>query len=184
MSKHCILIAAALVALATASVRADLKSGPNVGVKVGKLKVFATTGAFEGKELDYAEQRKEKPTVYLFVNGEQWGRPMARFLRAIDQGLASGKEKAEAVAIWITDKADETKEYLPKVQQSLQLQTTAMTVAVGDKPRLQDWKINEDAHITAIVVTNGSVAGSFAHQSVNETDAEPVLKLLKKAVGK
>jgi hypothetical protein len=184
MSKPCILYAVVSIAMATTIARADLKSGPNVGVKVGKLNVFATTGAFEGKELDYSAQRKDKPTVYVFVNGEQWGRPMARFLRAIDQRLASGKEKAEAVAVWITEKADETKEYLPKVQQSLQLQTTAMTVAVGDKPRLQDWKINDDAHITVIVVTNGSVAGSFAHQSVNETDAEAVLKLLKKAVGK
>jgi hypothetical protein len=48
----------ALIAPAVCA-RADLKSGPNVGVKVGKLKVFATTGAHENKELDYAAERKD-----------------------------------------------------------------------------------------------------------------------------
>jgi hypothetical protein len=178
------MCAAATLALLASDARADLKSGPNVGVKVGKLKVFATTGAHESKELDYAAERKNRLTVYLFVQGEQFGRPMARFIRAIDQGLAEGKEKSEAVAVWITDKIDETKEYLPKVQKSLELQTTAMTVAIGDKPRIQDWQINDDAHITVVVVNNGAVAGCFAHQSVTEKDADAVLKLVKKASGK
>lgn len=163
---------------------ADLKSGPNVGVRVGKLPVFAATGAHENKELDYAAVRKEKPTIYIFVNGEHFSRPMAQYIRAIDQKLATGKDKAEAVAVWMTAKTDEMKEYLPKVQQSIQLQATALTIATGEKPRLQDWKINDDAHITVVVVNAGSVAGSVAHQSVNATDAEAVMKLLKKATGK
>lgn len=184
MNRTTLLGAMAVTLMAAPILAADLKSGPNVGVRVGKLPVFAATGAHENKEIDYAAERKEKPTIYIFVNGEHFSRPMAQYIREIDQKIANGKEKAEAIVVWMTDKLDETKEYLPKVQQSIQLQATALTIATGDKPRLQDWKINDDAHITVVVVNTGSVAGSVAHQSVNKTDAEAVIKLLKKATGK
>ena len=54
------------------------------------------------EKIDYAAERKDKPTVYLLIQSEHWDRPMARFIKAIDKELAEGKEKAEAVGVWIT----------------------------------------------------------------------------------
>jgi hypothetical protein len=174
---------AALLAAAVCGARADVKSGPAVGDKVAALKVYAATGAHENKELDYVAERGDKPTVYLIVQGERFDRPMARFMKAIDKELAEGQEKAEAVAVWLTDSQDEAKERLPKIQQSLQFQTTALTVSTGDKSGPKDWGINDMAHLTVVVAGGGKVAATFAYQTVNETDAPAVIKALRKAVG-
>src|SRR4051794_639573 len=123
-----VLAVVTALVLADGTVQSGLKSGPAVGDKVPALKVQAATGAFDGKEIDYAAERKDKPTVYLLVQSDKWDRPMARFLKAIDKDLADGKEKAEAVGVWITDKPDATKHNLPQVQQSLQFQVTSLTV--------------------------------------------------------
>ena len=42
--------------------------------KVG-LKVFDATGPLKDKEVDYAAERKGKPTVYVFIQADKWDRP-------------------------------------------------------------------------------------------------------------
>ena len=59
-------------------VRADVASGPKVGDKVEDFKAFGVVGAIEGKEGSYVAERKDDPTVYVFVQQEHWSRPMAR----------------------------------------------------------------------------------------------------------
>src|SRR5947209_10680343 len=108
---------------------------------------------------------------------------MARFMKAVDKDLAEGKEKAEAVAVWLTDNQDEAKERLPKVQQSLQFQTTALTISTGDTGGPKDWGVNDMAHLTVVVAHEGKVVATFAYRAVNETDAPAVIKALRKAVG-
>jgi hypothetical protein len=170
--------------LAPAAVRADVESGPKAGEKVAELKVFAVVGPVEGKEVDYAAERKDAPTVYLFVQSEHWSRPVGRFLKTLDGKLGEADDKALAVAVWVGGEADKHKDYLPKVNQSLQFGKTALTVFAGDKGGPNNWGINSDAHLTAVVVNKGKVVKSFAFVSVNETDVRAVLAELKKAVGK
>ena len=55
----------------------DVDSGPENGKKVPALKVFDTTGPKQDIEVDYAAERKDKPTVYVFVQADKWDRPMA-----------------------------------------------------------------------------------------------------------
>src|SRR5256885_12187161 len=50
------------VLLAAAVVRADVMSGPEVGAKVAALKVYAVTGDFKEKDVDY---RSEEHTSEL-----------------------------------------------------------------------------------------------------------------------
>ena len=172
-----------VLAAVNCSAWADVQSGPAAGAKVPALPVFAATGAHENKELDYAAERKDRPTIYLIVQGAHFDRPMARFMKAIDKDLAEGKEKAEAVAVWLTDNQDETKERLPKVQQSLQFQATALAVSTGDTSGPKDWGVNDMAHLTVVVAHDGKVAATLAYRTVNETDAAAVIKALRKAVG-
>lgn len=162
---------------------ADVKSGPEVGAKVAALKVFVATGALESKELDIVGERKDKATVYVFIPREKFDRPMARYLKALDKELAGGKEKAEIIAVWLTDQIEPTKEHLPKIQQSLQMEATSLAVFTGEKGSPKDWHINDMAHLTTVVVVQGKVAATAAYQSINETDAQGIVKALRKVVG-
>jgi hypothetical protein len=160
----------------------DVVSGPDRGKKVPPLKVFDGTGPNQGKELDYAAERKHKPTVYVFVQADKWDRPMARFLRKLDEAVRKEHQDGYVVAVWLTDSPGKTKEYLPVAQQSLQLQATALTCFSGEKAGPGGWGINADAHLTAAVANKQKVTATFGYRCVNETDVPGVRDALQKAL--
>ena len=144
--------------------------------KTPVLKVHDVTGANAGKEVDYAADRKERPTVYAFIRADAFDRPMARFLKKLDDALP---KDAYVVAVWLTDDADKTKDYLPRVQESLKFKSTALTFYPGEKAGPDGWGINADSRLTVVVADKGRVAASFDYQSVNETNVPEVEKALK-----
>jgi hypothetical protein len=152
----------------------DVVSGPDKGKPVPALKVFDATGPHEGKEVEYAAERKGRPTVYVFVRADKWDRPMARFLKGLDRAAAREGEDALVVAVWLTGDADKTKEYLPVAQQSLQFQHTALTCFLGGQDGPKGWNVNGEAHLTAVVAHRGKVAAVFGYRSVNETNVPAV----------
>jgi hypothetical protein len=160
----------------------DVTSGPEKGEQVPELKVFDATGAHKDKEADYAADRKDKPTVYLFVNAEKFDRPMNRFMKGLDAAVKKDFEGAYVVAVWVGEDADKTKELLPRVQQSVQYELTALTLYEGAKEGPKGWNVNADAHLTAVVANKGKVAATFGYQSVNETDVPKVKEALAKAI--
>lgn len=160
---------------------ADIDSGPKVGEKVTELKVHAVVGAIEDKEVDYAAERKGKPTVYVFVQAEWFDRPIARYLRELDKVVGTIGKDSYVVAVWLTDDKAKTKDYLPKANQSLKFANTALTCFDG-KTGPADWAINDRAHLTTIVVKDGKVLEKFAYQSANDTDVPKVEEVIKKAV--
>jgi hypothetical protein len=164
--------------LATGPARADVASGPKEGEKVAKLTVYAVTGEPKDREVDYADLRKDKPTVYVFVSAKDFDRPMFRFLKKLDEDLG---DDGLVVAVWLTDDADKSKEYLPKIAQYFQ--RAALTVFSGTAGP-KDWAINPDAHLTAVVAHEGKVVKSFGYRSLNETDVPEVVQTLKKAIKK
>jgi hypothetical protein len=173
----------AVVGLAVGVALADVESGPKAGEKIGALKAFGVVGTVEGKEADFAAERKDEPTVYLFVSAEKFSRPMARFMRTLDGKLGEVNDKVAGVAVWLTADADKSKEYLPKAQMSLKFDKTSLAV-LGDTSGPNGWGINPDAHLTVVVANRGKVVKSFAYVSVNETDVRAVLAELKKVAGK
>ncbi|MBA4066236.1 MAG: hypothetical protein C0501_21475 [Isosphaera sp.] len=181
-----VLCLAAALAAGGAAAR-DIESGPKAGEKVPALKAFGVAGAVEGKEADFAADRKDAPTVYLFVAAEEGGlpvggRPLGRFMKVLDGEVAKAADKAAVVAVWLGDKAfDKHKEYLPRINMSLKFENTSLAAFDGAKSGPKDWAVNPDAHLTAVVVHKGKVVKSFAFASVNETDVRPVLAELKKA---
>ena len=173
-----LLAVSLLGVLASGLARADVASGPKEGAKVATLKVYAVTGEPKDEEVDYAGLRKDKPTVYVFVSAKDFGRPMFRFLKKLDEDLG---DDGLVVAVWLTDDADKSKEYLPKIAQYFQ--RAALTVFSGTAGP-KDWAINPDAHLTAVVAHKGKVVKSFGYLSLNETDVPEVVGTLKKAIKK
>jgi hypothetical protein len=175
-----LICACAVLALAGPA-RADVTSGPKAGEKVEDFKAFGAVGLFEGKEGSYVQERKGRPTVFVFVQHEHFSRPMARMLKELDTKAKDTNDKAATVAVWLTEKADAAKEHLPRIQMSLNFANTSLGVFEGDKSGPNNWGINTDAHCTVVVVQNGKVVESIALQSVNETDTQKVIDALKKA---
>jgi len=169
------------------TVQADVESGPKAGDKVAELKAFGVVGTVEGKEADFAADRKDAPTIYLFVQAEEGGipvggRPLARFMKTLDDQLAK-LDGAAGVAIWLGDKAfDKHKDYLPKINKSLSFEKTSLAAFDGEKSGPKEWGINPEAHMTVVVANKGKVVKSFAFTTVNETDVRPVIAELKKAM--
>ncbi len=173
-----LLMVAILGAIAAGPARAEVTSGPKAGAKVAILKVYAVSGEPKDKEVDYAALRKDMPTVYVFVSAKDFGRPMFRFIKKLDESLGAD---AMVVAVWLTDDADKSKEYLPKISQYFK--RTALAV-FGEVAGPKDWAINPDAHLTAVIAHKGRVVKSFAYMSLNETDVPQVVETLKKATEK
>jgi len=176
---RCALAALILTAPAPAD---DVKPGPAVGARVAALKVSAVTGPLAGRDVDAAAERKDSPTIYVFVTQGQWDRRAARYLKTLDNGVAKGPAKAEVVAVWLTDQPDPTKGYLAVVQQSLQLKAVSLA-ACAEKGGPAGWNISETDRLTTVVAHAGKVAATFAPKAVGEADADGVLKALAKAAG-
>src|SRR5262249_46722903 len=120
----------------------DITSGPGKGEKIPELKVFDATGPHKDKDVDYAAERKDKPTIYYLIRDDKFDRPMNRFLKTLDQQLAKDFKDVYAVAVMVTEDLDKTKERLPKVQQSVMYDATALTCT---KESPKGWNVNSDA---------------------------------------
>jgi hypothetical protein len=180
--RHLVVLASVSLFLTPSSQAQDVTSGPEKGAKVPALKVFDATGIHKDKEADYAADREGKPTVYLFINAEKFDRPMNRFMKTLDGIVAKDFEGAYVVAVWLTSDADKAKALLPRVQQSVQYEATALTLFSGAKEGPKGWGMNADAHLTAVVANKGKVAATFGYQSINETDVPKVKEALEKAI--
>lgn len=159
-------------------IAAQTISGPGEGSKIEALKVFVVIGEDAGVEGDLAEKRQGKPTVFAFVQADKWDRPVARFLKALDQELNRGREDVALVAVWLTDDLEKSKEYLLLAQQSLKLSQTTWTIYPGNKSGPGGWSLNAHAHLTVVVSDGNKVAASLGFQSVNELDAPKVIERL------
>jgi hypothetical protein len=162
----------------------DLVSGPEKGAKVPELKVFDATGPHKDKTVDYAAERKGQPTIYLFISAEKFDRPMNRFMKTLDATVKKDFAGVYVVAVWLTADADKTRTYLPKVQQSVQYEATALTYVAGAAEGPKGWHINADAHVTVVVASQGKVAATFGYQSINETETPRIKEALTKALQK
>jgi hypothetical protein len=179
-----LLVTVALAALTTSPVVLDVESGPKAGEAVPALKAFGVVGSIANKEADFAKDRGDAPTVYVFVQAEPFGRPTARYLKTLDQKAGEIDDTLKVVIVWLGGAADKNKEYLPKVNQSLKFARTDLAVFIGDKAGPDKWNLNSDAHVTTVVANKGKVVKSFAYVSLNETDVTGVEEALKKELKK
>lgn len=177
-----LLLGACVMLCGVVSAYAQLKSGPAADSEVIGYKVHAVTGEFADKDVDYLQERKDKTTIYLFVSADKFDRPVARYLKTLDKAVTDaveGTAGVEVVAVWLSEDVAKSKEYLPKAQQSLKFEHTALTVFPGATQGPEGWGIDTEAHLTTVVVKGKKVIASFGYRSTNETDVREVVKALK-----
>ncbi len=169
----------ALTLLCTTLALAAIESGPAVDSALPELKADATTGDDAGKKVAFTTTRKAKPTVYVFIRADKFDRPIARYLKTLDKALVELGKDSHVVAVWLTDDVEKTREYLPKVQQSIKLEATTLAFSADDKPGPNGWALNDRAHVTTVVTDGVKVKARFAEQSLNETNVPEVTAALK-----
>jgi hypothetical protein len=160
---------------------ADVESGLKAGEKIPQLKAFGLVGDIREKSADFAKERGDKPTVYLFINAPKFDRPIARYMRELDQKVGEAAENVAVVAVWVGGDLDDNKKRLPLINQSLKFDRTAMACFEGAAPGPNGWGLNDEAHLTTVVAHKGKVIKSFAYRSTNEKDVPAVLTEVKKA---
>ena len=90
-------------------------------------------------------------------------------------------KEAYIVAVLLTEKPDDTKAQLARVQMSVQYENTALTCFTGDKEGPKEWTLNSMADVTVVVANKGKVTATFGYNSINETDVPKVREALKNA---
>ncbi len=153
-------------------------SGPAAGMPLPPLRAYAVTGEVQNQEVNFVEQRQGRPTLFCFIPADKWSRPTARLLKELDNRLGDFTDAA-LVAVWVTDDPAASKDYLPRVQQSLQFGRTALAVSEEGSGGPGEWGINTEVDLTIVAAREGRVLKSFAFQSPNDTLAEEVLAALK-----
>jgi hypothetical protein len=165
--------------------QADIASGPSEKSKPEPFKAIvvagdeAGKGDDAGKEVDVVALRKDKPTIFVFIPDDKWARPMARYLKTLDDELAAKRTDVRIIAVWLTADVEKSKEYLPRADQSLKFKQTSLAVYPKEKTGPMNWGLNSDAHLTAVLVSDNVVDASFGYRSLNETDVPAVMKKLK-----
>lgn len=157
----------------------QLSSGPSAGKEPAELKVHAVTGDDAGQEVIVTAKRASQPTIYCFVQADKFDRPVGRFLKVLDQELAKNRTDVAVYAVWLSDQPEEAKEYLARVDMSLQLTQTVWAVFPGDKNGPAGWDLSPRAHLTAVIVENGRVSASEGFVSLNETNVPAIVEKLK-----
>src|SRR4051812_4412909 len=109
------LVLVALLMVGSIGRTQDVVSGPDKDKKVPALKVFDATGINKDRDVDYADLRKDKVTIYALVVADKFDRPMNRFLKTLDTEVQKDFEGVYIVAVWLTDDLDKSKEFLPRV---------------------------------------------------------------------
>jgi hypothetical protein len=171
-------LALAIPLLWTGLLQAQVDSGPAAGSAAKPFKTVALAKDEDPREIDFISQRGDKPTIFLFVQADTFDRPIARFMRTLDQDLVKNRDDVNVIAKWLTDDVDKSKTYLPRARESLKLSQTTFTVFPGEKTGPDGWAVNGDARLTAVVVEKGKATASFGYRSVNETDVPSVIKKL------
>jgi hypothetical protein len=174
-------VAALGILLVASPASAQLNSGPDPGSNISPLRVAVVTGENAGETLDVVQPRGALPTIYIFIAADKWDRPLARFLRTLDNDLRKDRSDVAVIATWLTDDVEVAKDYLPKAQQSLQLSQTSLAVFPGDKNGPPGWSIHSGAHLTAVIAADNRVVNSFGYRSLNETSVPEVLVKLPPA---
>ena len=167
--------------LCVGMVSADVTSGPRVGDKLGDFKALGFSGPQADKEFQFLSQAKGDATLVVFVH--KITRPALQLLRPVDE-YAAKQDKLSAHIVWLTgDKGgkDETKAFLERAKNSLNLQTP-ISICIEGATGPASYGLNDMAAITVLLAKNGKVVANFAYADPNGTVAGEVIAAVRKAL--
>ena len=153
-------VALMLVAAGSVSTAAEVKSGIEVGSRVGAYTVNDCTGPNAGKSLCYRCQYGKRPVVNIFAR-EMDGN-VQELIAKIDEKVGQNRDKKMAAfVVHLTDDADKSSSELKKIADSKKIKNTPLTNFEGQAGP-SSYKISKDADITVLMWVNSKVKVNHA----------------------
>ncbi len=153
-------VALMLVAAGSISTAAELKSGIEIGGRVGPYTVNDCTGPNAGKSLCYRCSYGGRPVVNIFtrdMNGD-----VQELIAKIDEKVGQNRDqKMAAFVVHLTDDADKSSSELKKVADSKKIKNTPLTNFEGQAGP-SSYKIAKDADVTVLMWVKGKVKVNHA----------------------
>ncbi|OYW19868.1 MAG: hypothetical protein B7Z55_08125 [Planctomycetales bacterium 12-60-4] len=180
------IVSTVCCALLATSCWADIDSGPKVGEKLSALKVQLVQDGKAADAADVLPEHAEHPTVYVFLSGERFDRPAARYLRGVDEAVQKLQRRdplAGLVIVWLTPDPVAGAERVSRIQQSLRLQAGHWTVFPGAVTGPEGWSVNDAAIVTTVLANSREVSARFGYDSVNETSVPDLDRAIAKLTG-
>ena len=156
-------------------------SGPQVGEALTPLKVTIPYGDQSGKEMDFVEVAKGKPTVLVVINGSN--RPAASLTRVLMHyvGMRPQDELFGGV-VWLgPDRSDS--ENLLKRTRGVWGIGTPLGISLDGSEGPGRYGINRNVNVTIIVANHNRVTANFALIQPSVTDAPKILQEIVKQAG-
>lgn len=158
-----------------------LSSGPQPGVAVPALPVYAPAGPDAGLELDVAAALGKGPGAVLFVH--ELTRNVAPLVRGLDR-LADSHAPLGLTAAVVMLAADrsEAERRAPAASHSLRM-ARPMLVSVDGLEGPGAWALNRRATLTLVLVKDGTVQKSVAFTDTGRQDLDRLRALVEEVTG-
>ncbi len=155
-----------------AGASADVESGPAIGQVVASLKVQPVENGQASQVVDVAVQRGEQPTVYVFLSGSRFDRPVGRFIKTLDTAMQKRQmlhPTLQVIVVYMVDDATQGATRVTAIQGSLKLAASQWTVWKDGATSPDGWAVNDRTSVTAVVVDKKLVTARFGYDSINDT---------------
>ncbi len=156
-------------------------SGPQPGEKLPGFKVVGVYDALEGKELNFVEQAKGKPTLLIFVHSVT--RPGAALTRALASYAASReKDGLHAYVVWLHKDRTEAANFLKRARTSLGVKIP-VGISLDGQEGPGTYGLNRKVELTILMAKDNKVTANFALIQPSVTEAARIAEAIVKQVG-
>jgi len=154
-------------------------SGPQPGEKTTPFQVLELRGESAGKERNLIAEHKGAPTSLIFVHGVE--RSMAPLMAVLDEYGLQRKEVLKTEFIFLSADRLSGQQRLPRVAQSLRLQSPA-SLSVDGAEGPGNYGLNKECLLTVIVARENKVAANFALVQPGIADATKIIAAIAKVI--
>lgn len=166
----------ASLALLGADAPKGLKSGVQVGGKVGAFEVLDVTGPNKDKKICYVCQNGAKPVTIIFTR--EINKEVAALVKAVDAAQKDSK-KGAAFLVLLDKDAKAGAEKLKKLQAETGV-SIPLTVNDAGEDSPKGYELAKDVKTTVLVYKEQKVVSNFALNAISEKEVAAIAEAAKK----
>jgi hypothetical protein len=175
-------LTAALCALGALLPAQEIQSGPEVGMELTKVNVYAASGPYKGKEFDAAAELGKGPGALLFA--KTLNRETAPIIRGLDN-LTSDYSLLgfKSFTVWLSDDRTAGEQRIKQTSNAIKMRNP-MTLSLDGAEGPGNYAINRIATLTLVIVKDGVVKKCLAFTDTGHKDIPIVTAAIESITGK
>lgn len=175
------IVTSACALAATLSAQ-GIQSGPEAGMKLTPVKVYASSGAYKGREFDAVAEIGTGPGALLFI--KDLTRETAPIIRTLDEQAAAFRVLGfHSFTMMLSGDRTAAEQRVKAVSSSMNM-INPMTVSLDGPEGPGNYALNRDATMTLVMVKDGVVTRSIAFTETGIKDAPMVIAAIEAIAGK